>query len=121
MKNWKERRRRSYSAKGWKPPGGLSQVEIPLHYEDTGAQDLSHFLEGQTAALWDVHEEKHKMMHSEDIPALTEGLTRRKKIQTQNTQMSLFAFIQNAQHLRVPELDSQNWPYRISFFMLACC
>lgn len=72
MKNQKERRRRSSSAKGWNPPGGLSQAEIPLHYEDTGAQDLSHFLEGQTAALWDVHEEKHKPTHSEDIPALTD-------------------------------------------------
>lgn len=66
MKNQKERGRRSYSEKGWKPPGGLSQGEIPLHYKDTGAQDLSHFLVERTAALWDVHEEKHKK-HSEDI------------------------------------------------------
>lgn len=70
MKNRKERRRRSYSAEGWKPPGGLSQGEIPLHYKDTGAQDLSHILVGRTAALLDVHEKKHKMMHSEDIPVL---------------------------------------------------
>lgn len=59
-----------HSAKGWKPPGGLSQGEIPLHYEDTGAQDLSHILVARTAALLDVHEKKHKMMHSEDIPVL---------------------------------------------------
>lgn len=60
MKKRKERRRRGYSAKGWKPPGGLSQGEIPLHYKDTGAQDLSHILVERTAALLDVHEKKHK-------------------------------------------------------------
>lgn len=64
MNSWKEKRRRSYLVKGGKSSGGLSQGEIPLHYKDTGAQDLAHYSEGQTPAIWDVNEKKHNMTHS---------------------------------------------------------
>lgn len=60
----KRKEKEELFSKGWKPPGGLSQGEIPLHYKDTGAQDLSHILVGRTSVLLDVHEKKHKIMHS---------------------------------------------------------